>query len=258
MSWWSRLGRKPEDRSPSAHGHGARPLWDFHCHLLPAVDDGLRSLAETQAAIAGMRVVGYHGAVMTPHIYRGVYDNRPGGLREEFAALQASIGTEFPLYLAAEYFADERLLEDIAQDDVLFFTVGAHRVVLVEFSAMMPPPMGMDVLAQLRRNHYQPVLAHMERYRYVQSHDQVWLERFAHLGVWLQCDIGSLVGQYGPKPQHLAQKLLSRDLPTLWGTDLHRVEQLQRYIVPGLAVLAKHGVQINAVLDSLSSNSAPQ
>ena len=56
----------------------------------------------------------------------------------------------------------------------------------------------------------------------------------------------------------LAQKLLSRDLPTLWGTDLHRVEQLQRYIVPGLAVLAKHGVQINAVLDSLSSNSAPQ
>jgi tyrosine-protein phosphatase YwqE len=65
----------------------------------------------------------------------------------------------------------------------------------------------------------------------------------------LQCDIGSLVGQYGPHPQALARDLLDRDLPTLWGTDLHRTTQLERYVAPGLALLTKHGKRINPILE---------
>jgi hypothetical protein len=69
----------------------------------------------------------------------------------------------------------------------------------------------------------------------------------------LQCDIGSLVGQYGPHPQALARDLLDRDLPTLWGTDLHRTTQLERYVVQGLVVLTKSGHSINAVLEDLAA-----
>jgi tyrosine-protein phosphatase YwqE len=80
------------------------------------------------------------------------------------------------------------------------------------------------------------VLAHVERYRYVQLERSLWLSRLERSGTWLQCDIGSLVGQYGPHPQALARWLLDQALPTLWGTDLHRVAQLERYIMPGLEV----------------------
>lgn len=241
---------RPQNLAPEApDGERLAPAWDFHCHLLPAVDDGLRSLEETQAAITGLRALGYQGAVLTPHIYRGVYDNTPQALREHFRALRQEIEGDFSLHLAAEYFADESLLTAIERDDILYLELGRQKIVLVEFPTLMPSPVGMDVLLQLRRAGYQPVLAHIERYRYVQLEQSLWLSRLERTGAWLQCDIGSLVGQYGPHPQAFARALLDQELPTLWGTDLHRVAQLERYVAPGLAVLTKSGQRINAVLE---------
>ncbi len=248
MSLLRRL--RPQNLAPEApDGEWLAPTWDFHCHLLPAVDDGLRSLEETRAALAGLSALGYRGAVLTPHIYPGVYDNTPDQLRDAFRALCQEIEGDFSLHLAAEYFADEALLAAIERDDILYLELGRQKIVLVEFPTLMPSPTGMDVLLQLLRAGYQPVLAHVERYRYVQQEQSLWLPRLERSGAWLQCDIGSLVGQYGPHPQAFARALMDQELPTLWGTDLHRVTQLERYVAPGLAVLAKSGQRINAVLE---------
>ncbi|MCK9187954.1 CpsB/CapC family capsule biosynthesis tyrosine phosphatase [Acidithiobacillus sp.] len=231
----------------------AAATWDFHCHLLPAVDDGLRSLEETQAAIESMRALGYRGAVLTPHIYPGVYDNTPEQLREAFHTLQQSVGSGFSLHLAAEYFVDETIFDAIARDNLLYLAVGKRKLVLVEFPALMLAPRGMDVLVTLSNAGYQPVLAHVERYRYIQFGRSEWLPKIEQSGAWLQCDIGSLVGQYGPHPQAFARWLLDHELPTLWGTDLHRTAQLERYIAPGLALLVKSGQGINTVLEELAA-----
>ncbi len=239
----------PEEPDGARHA----PAWDFHCHLLPAVDDGLRNLEETRAAIAGLSALGYQGAVLTPHIYPSVYDNTPARLRESFLQLQQAVDDNFTLRLAAEYFADENLLTDIDREDVLYLELGSQKIVLVEFPTLMPPLAGMDVLLQLHRAGYQSVLAHVERYRYVQLAQTLWLPRLERSGTWLQCDIGSLVGQYGPHPQAFARALLDKKLPTLWGTDLHRVAQLERYIMPGLEVLKKSGQRINGVLEQMAS-----
>ena len=245
---------RPQNLAPEAP-NGARlaSAWDFHCHLLPAVDDGLRSLEEARAAIKGLLALGYQGAVLTPHIYPGVYDNTSDRLRDAFQALRQEIEGDFSLHLAAEYFADEALLTAIERNDILYLELGNQKIVLVEFPTLMPSPAGMDVLLQLRRAGYQPVLAHVERYRYVQREQSLWLSRLERTGAWLQCDIGSLAGQYGPNPQVFARSLLDQELPTLWGTDLHRVAQLERYVVPGLAVLTKNGHRINAVLEALAA-----
>ena len=245
---------RPQNLAPEASdGERLAPVWDFHCHLLPAVDDGLRSLEETRAAITGLRALGYQGAVLTPHMYPGVYDNTPDQLRDAFRALRQEIENDFNLLLAAEYFADATLFSAIDRNDILYLELGSQKIVLVEFPTLMPSPAGMDVLLQLHRAGYQPVLAHVERYRYVQLEQSLWLPRLERSGAWLQCDIGSLVGQYGPHPQAFARALLDQELPTLWGTDLHRVAQLERYVAPGLAVLAKSGRRINAVLEELSA-----
>ncbi len=241
---------RPQNLAPEVpDGERLAPAWDFHCHLLPAVDDGLRSLEDTRAAITGMLALGYQGAVLTPHIYPGVYDNTPDQLRDAFQALRQEIEGNFSLHLAAEYFADEALLTAIERDDILYLELGTQKIVLVEFPTLMPSPAGMDVFLQLRRAGYQPVLAHVERYRYVQLEQSLWLPRLERSDAWLQCDIGSLVGQYGPHPQAFARALLDQELPMLWGTDLHRVAQLERYVAPGLTVLAKSGQRINAVLE---------
>ncbi|MDD2748546.1 CpsB/CapC family capsule biosynthesis tyrosine phosphatase [Acidithiobacillus sp.] len=246
--WSGRFARQSPESAPET-----APRWDFHCHLLPGVDDGLRTLEETRQAISGLQQLGYGGAVLTPHIYPGAYDNHPQGLRKAFAELQQQVSGDFVLHLAAEYFADESMLAAITEQNLLYLPLGEQKVVLVEFPVLMPSPVGTDILIELQRAGYQPVLAHVERYRYVQQQPTAWLEKIQHTGAWLQCDIGSLVGQYGPHPQTLARHLLAQNLPTLWGTDLHRVEQLERYMRPGLSTLTKRGVPINSALASLSA-----
>ena len=235
----------------------ARPALarDFHCHLLPGVDDGMRTLDEAREAIAGLRRLGYRGGVLTPHIYPGVYDNDAAGLRAAFAEFRSQIGEDYALWLAAEYHVTDALFERIAEDDLLHVPLGDRRLVLVEFPSLMPAPRGIDALAALARAGYQPVLAHAERYRYLQTDPEPWLERIARHGTWVQCNIGSLAGLYGEGPRTFAQDLLARGLPVLWGTDLHRPRQIERYIAPGLDRLGGVG-RLNAALDALEEAEA--
>lgn len=224
--------------------------WDFHCHLLPGVDDGVRTLEEAREAIRELRGLGYRGGVLTPHIYADVYDNESVALRKAFKDFQSNIGADYPVWLAAEYHATEVFFDYIAEDDLLYLLLGDRRVVLVEFPYLMPAPHGIEAIAALARAGYQPVLAHVERYRYIQANPEPWLSDLARYDVWLQCNIGSLAGMYGDGPRALAQTLLARNLPMLWGTDLHRPRQVQRYIAPALKQLS-NVQRVNSVLDVL-------
>ena len=233
--------------------------WDFHCHLLPGVDDGVRTLDESLETIAALRALGYRGAVVTPHIYPGVYDNTPAALQPVFAQVQRAVGADYPMHLAAEYHTNEGLFALIEHGDLLYVEIAGARVVLAEFPYLMPAPRGMEALVALRQAGWQPLLAHVERYRYIQLDPQPWLDRLHAAGVWLQCNVGSLAGMYGPQPQALAQQLLQRRLPLLWASDVHRPMQVQRYIAPGLQMLARAGItQLNAPLNALAAHAAAQ
>ncbi len=232
--------------------HEARPAlgWDFHCHLLPGVDDGVRSLAESREAITGLRALGYHGAVITPHIYAEVFDNTADDLREAFESFREAIDPGYALRLAAEYHTTDALFGLIEAGDLLYLPLAGERLVLAEFPFLMSAPRGIEALTALVQAGYRPVLAHVERYRYIQHDPEPWLERLQALGVWLQCNVGSLVGMHGPAPQAFARQLLQRELPVIWSTDLHRPRQIQRYIAPGLRQLSHLG-RLNARLDEL-------
>ena len=243
MSLRSWLGLGPQTARPELG-------WDYHCHLLPGVDDGARTLEEAREMITGLRALGYRGGVLTPHIYDGVYANTSASLRTAFAAFKAAIGDEYQLWLAAEYHTTDAFFELIKNDDLLFLPVGRDRLVLVEFPYLMPNPRGLEALAAVRHAGYQPVLAHVERYRYIQSDPKPWLADLARHEVWIQCNIGSLGGMYGDRPRKLAQHLLDAGLPVLWSTDVHRISQIERYVSRGLVCLERLAY-VNGVLDRM-------
>jgi tyrosine-protein phosphatase YwqE len=235
---------------PAAGAPGRLGL-DFHNHLLPGVDDGMETVEQMRAAIAGLRASGFGGAVMTPHIYREVYDNTAAGLRESFAAVRGRLGEElraFPLFLAAEYFADEHFLQLIQRDELLYLPVAGERWVLVEFPYFQESPYCGICLAVLAARGYRPVVAHVERYRYVAAAPALWLDRFARAGAILQGNIGSLAGQYGARARRFAGWLQGRGLLSLWGSDLHKVSQIEGYVTPGLRHLPG---RLNAALGAL-------
>jgi tyrosine-protein phosphatase YwqE len=230
---------------------------DYHLHLLPGVDDGVTDFGEARLAIAGLRALGFSGAVLTPHVYAGVFDNERDGLRrhfQRFVTSLAAVDEKFQLHLAAEYFADAAFLRLIEDDDILFAPVDGERWVLVEFPALQEVPVAGAAMAALVAHGYRPVIAHVERYRYVAGAPDEWLARFAAAGALLQADIGSLAGQHGAVVQRFARRLAAQGKVDIWGTDLHRIGQLQRYIVPGLAWLDAIGHR--AALGLLSAEAA--
>ena len=229
---------------------------DFHCHLLPGIDDGVRNVEESRETVVALRALGYRGAVVTPHIYPGVFENTAHDLRVRFATWQAEVAVDYPCHLAAEYHTNDGLFPLIEQGDLLHVEVSGKRVVLAEFPYLMPAPRGLEALAALRRGGWQPVLAHVERYRYIAQDPEPWLAHLRELDVWLQCNVGSLAGMYGPQPQAFARQLLQRGLPVLWASDVHRPMQVQRYIAPGLRQLTVLG-RINALLDPLVTGAQP-
>ena len=67
---------------------------DIHCHMLPGIDDGARSMDES-LAMARMAVAdGLRGMICTPHWHPMIWPNERAGIRESLAALRARLQAE--------------------------------------------------------------------------------------------------------------------------------------------------------------------
>jgi tyrosine-protein phosphatase YwqE len=241
------------DHAANAKSAPGELSFDFHNHLLPGVDDGMQSLADSKRTIVDLKTLGFAGAVITPHLYKDVFDNVASSLRDSFASFVADLGEEaddFPLYLAGEYFADEHFVRLIEQEDLLYLPVAGERWVLLEFPYLQESPFASVCLSALVARGYRPVVAHVERYRYVAQAPDEWLGLFERSGAILQGDIGSLAGQHGEAVKRFANLLVERNIVKIWGTDIHNPGQIKRHIVPGLAHLASVD-RLNDILDPL-------
>lgn len=158
----------------------------------------------------------------TPHIMEDL-PNTTEGLWARFAELQAAYHGPVKLHLAAEYMMDQLFEERLQNNDLLPLGAESNRL-LVETS-YFNPPMGMhDILKQIKIQGYFPVLAHPERYVYMDKDDYRTLKS---RGILFQLNLASLAGAYGPDAQKKARWLLKKDFYNLAGSDLHSVRNMQ-------------------------------
>ena len=82
-----------------------------------------------------------------------------------------------------------------------------------------------EVVYRLIENGFVPVIAHPERYSYVQDNPE-YIEELAEMGALFQANYGSIIGMYGKKAEKTLKKLLKNDLIRFFGTDSHRIDQV--------------------------------
>ena len=158
----------------------------------------------------------------TPHIMEDL-PNTTEGLRARFAELQAAYDGPIKLHLAAEYMMDQLFEERLQNNDLL--PLGSEGSRLLVETSYFNPPMGMhDILKQIKTQGYFPVLAHPERYVYMDKDDYRTLKS---RGILFQLNLASLAGAYGPDAQKKARWLLKKDFYNLAGSDLHSVRNMQ-------------------------------
>jgi tyrosine-protein phosphatase YwqE len=204
--------------------------WDLHSHLIPGVDDGVEDEEEAISCMEALRALGYRGAVTTPHIRPGMFENEEGDLRgrlERMRAVAAEHVPDFGLALAAEYWFDDQLMRRIEEGPEGLLGFGPQgRLLLVEFPSASAP-FGLDRFVEASRaSGFQPIIAHPERYAFLRGRDgRKRLAGWRAEGALAQINVGALGGQFGPGTKAAARGFHKHGLVDLIGTDMHRARQ---------------------------------
>ena len=200
-----------------------RGFTDWHCHILPGVDDGVQSMDESLQILAEYERLGVKEVWLTPHIMEDI-PNSTEKLRDQFAELKAAYQGAVMLHLASENMLDNLFEERLEKNDLLpIDRDGKH--LLVETS-YFNPPMGLNnILLRIKAKGYYPVLAHPERYLYMNENDY---QRLKSMNIQFQLNQFSLFGLYGKEIQRRAKLLQKQNIYDYIGTDLHRIDTLYK------------------------------
>ena len=189
---------------------------DWHSHILPGVDDGARTVEEALEILRLYEELGVKAVWLTPHIMEDI-PNETATLREKFRELEQSYNGTMELALAAEYMMDNLFEERLEKNDLLPLEEG-KRYLLVETSYFNPPMGLLSVLQRIQKKGYYPLLAHPERYEYMQKKDYKALKE-EH--IFFQLNVPSLTGMYGRHVQEKAEALLKAKAYYCIGCDIH-------------------------------------
>ena len=195
---------------------------DCHCHILPGLDDGAQTLEDAVFLAGKLAEWGYRRAICTSHS-TFKYRNTPATVTAECDLLRAELerqGIDLELVPSMEYRLIPETWPVIRGNGWLLPWEGNH--ILVELPIHDPAKIGDIIpLAEIRKlldDGYQPVLAHPERYLYLQMEDYL---AFKQEGCQLQRNLGSLEGMYGEAVMRRAESLEAESLYDWIGSDIH-------------------------------------
>jgi protein-tyrosine phosphatase len=195
---------------------------DLHCHILPGVDDGSRSLEES-LSMAKMAVEdGIHTVVATVHTLNGVYVNpvhdviaRLNALKNVF--MENHIGLQ--LHAAYEVHLCPRIVESIRNGNAGTID-SAGKYLLLEFPSQTVPKGVKEEIFSLKLNGITPIIAHPERNAFIQR-DSDLLYELLGMGALIQVTAMSVTGGFGMAAKQSAERLLKRRMCHIIASDAH-------------------------------------
>lgn len=190
----------------------------IHNHLLPGVDDGVKTFEEAKELLDEGYKSGITKAILTPHFvnrkagYNSTVENNKT-IFNDFKEYVKDIPVD--LYLGNELFIDPKLDEMLLRKEVL--SLANSKYVLVEFPMTYYRDEYDEILYNITVSGYRVIIAHPERYSYVQE-DYRFAEQWLKEGYLLQSNADSLNNHNTKK---VIKKLLDKDMLTFIATDAH-------------------------------------
>ena len=232
-----------------------RAFTDYHCHLIPGLDDGSSDLQESLAMARVLSGFGFSTVHCTPHRITHCYPNEPAAIQRATAQLQRLLdeaGIPLVLVPGSEHYLDEYLTDQLPGA----LRVGSSRYLLVE----VPFWAGADILPSmvdsLLRADIAPLIAHPERCRAFEppvrekrlfdtlslvmgrprapEAASPLLLSLRESGCRFQGNLGSFAGVYGSEVKQRAIDLLREGVYSCLGSDAHRSERLSSVLADGL------------------------
>jgi protein-tyrosine phosphatase len=197
---------------------------DLHSHLLPGLDDGVKSFEQAEEIIIKFISLGYRKIITTPHVMSDAYRNSSEDILNKLRELKQYLlakGIDIQVEAAAEYYLDEELFRKLEDSEPLL-TFG-NQYLLFETNFLTEPFNLKDFVFLAATKGYKPVLAHPERYLYLQQ-DMGKIEDLLNRGVLFQANISSFTGYYSRQVQSTLNKLVERKWIHMVGSDCHHIQ----------------------------------
>ena len=192
---------------------------DLHSHLLPAVDDGSRTVEQSVGVLRRMAELGITDVCLTPHLRANeTVDAPPHRHDDAFAALRAEAPGQPRLHRGAEVMLDRPL--PVEPDRMRRITLGGTQYILVEFPRLVAVEAVTNALTRVRDAGLIPVLAHPERYG---SCSVEAVAYWRSLGARMQVDATT---QHSPQTRgQRARQLVAAGLADILAGDNHGDER---------------------------------
>lgn len=199
---------------------------DLHCHFVPGIDDGARTVEESAKILTLLSNVGFRRVIATPHMRPGLFDNDASAIQCAFTKVAETL-RQIPgcpeIALSSEHYFDDVVYSRILSGKAVPYP--GERAVLLEFYESDFPYSLAQRLADITRHGLTPVVAHPERYQPV-AKDPAILERLLDVGAVALLDLAAVVGKYGRQAKRTAEELLERGYYLAACSDAHRPEDV--------------------------------
>lgn len=200
---------------------------DIHSHILPGIDDGARSLEDSIEIIQELAKQGVTDVIATPHyVDESIYTSPRGKNLHLINELRKSLQDEeinVNIYLGNEIYINDKIESLIEANEVS--TLAGSEYLLVELPMSGEYPNYFDIIITLKQAGYQVVLAHPERYIAMQD-DFEKVRELYNSGVLLQCNLGSILGQYGKHAKKTIKELAKNKMIFAFGSDIHHCNNM--------------------------------
>ena len=226
---------------------------DIHSHLLFGVDDGSRTLEESVHVIKKLSEVGYTDIILTPHY---INDSTYVSTREEnldvLKRLKVGLirnNVNVNLYLGNEIYIDSEIANLLKNN--IISSLNDTKYLLIELPMSGENEIYYDIFLDLINMGYKVILAHPERYISFQK-DFNKIYELKELGVLLQSNVGSVLGDYGRGAKKTIKRLLKENLITFMGTDMHHNKEEYTFVLKAKKKMGKYLTQkqINNIFEN--------
>ncbi|MBM7560340.1 protein-tyrosine phosphatase [Marinitoga litoralis] len=178
-------------------------MFDMHNHILPDVDDGLKTIDEAIEILREYKKNNINTVFFTPHINHPTIKTDIAKIKETYEVLEKKakeIGIK--TYLSSELYLQPKNSEFIPLKDYF---------VLIELPTTIYPMYLLDKIFDLQLEGYEIILAHVERYQWLQNNESL-IKKLKRMNVYFQMNL-----EYIEKDKYY----LKNDLIDFIATDYH-------------------------------------
>lgn len=225
-------------------------LIDFHAHLLPAIDDGSQSVAESLDMLDALRSQNVHSVVATPHFYANKISladflHQRDEAYELLRSQRPQLAPKVLLGAEVTYFRGIGKAEGLEK-----LCIAGTNALLLEMPFAQWGKNELNAPHRILNRGLIPIISHVERYYPFQRDLSVFNEVISQ-PVYLQVNAEALLTR---KTRKFVFKLIENGYKILLGTDCHNMKRRKPNLEAGRQVIMRaYGKEYMDAMDALGA-----